>query len=115
MGISPTDTQTLIENVDLVINCAASVDFNTRLDDAARINIFGTLRAHDLFSRMVRGKTFLHVSTAYVNADIPGFLEERIYPKGFDPEALFAELQAMKEVNQFISLFFSLPLRLRKS
>jgi thioester reductase-like protein len=92
LGLSPSDIETLIENVDLFINCAASVDFNARLDDAASINIFGTLRAHQVFSRMKKALAFLHVSTAYVNADLPGFLDERVYLKNLDPEALANQL-----------------------
>ncbi len=43
-GISPKDREMLINELDVIINCAASVDFNERLCDAFQINYFGALR-----------------------------------------------------------------------
>jgi fatty acyl-CoA reductase len=34
LGISQEDKEYLINNVNVVLNCAASVDFNQRLDEA---------------------------------------------------------------------------------
>ena len=98
------DRQLLIENVDLVINCAASVDFNARLEDAASINIFGTQKVYELFSQMQRAVNFLHVSTAYVNSDMQGFIEERIYEKNTDAQKIIASLVDLKEVDNFFAL-----------
>ncbi len=74
----------LCDKVDLVINCAASVDFNARLDDATQINIFGTLKVYELYLQMKKAINFLHVSTAYVNSDVSGYIEEKLYDKNID-------------------------------
>ena len=34
LALKPEDRSTLIEDLDIIINCAASVDFNERLCDA---------------------------------------------------------------------------------
>ena len=82
----------LIENVHIVINSAASIDFNSRLDEAININIKGTLRVYDLVRRMKRIENFVHISTAYVNCNLQGWIEERIYELDQDPEKLINEL-----------------------
>ena len=44
LGLSVNDEKEIIENVNIIMNCAASIDFNARLDDAININIKGTLK-----------------------------------------------------------------------
>jgi thioester reductase-like protein len=109
LGLSLENQLMLIEKVDLVINCAASVDFNARLEDAASINIFGTSRVFDLFSKMKHSINFLHVSTAYVNSDMPGYIEEKIYDKNTDAQMMINLLSKTKEVMfiSFLSLDYS--------
>ena len=48
LGISDSDKATLVKELDLVINCAASTNFDDPLLDALNINYFGTLRMLDL-------------------------------------------------------------------
>ena len=59
----------LIEKVHVVINCAASVDFNAPLHEALEINYFGTQRMFELACQVRHLENFVHVSTAYVNSD----------------------------------------------
>ena len=82
----------LIDNVHIVINSAASIDFNSRLDEAININIKGTLRVYDLVRRMKRLENFVHISTAYVNCNLQGWIEERIYDIDQDPEKMIQDL-----------------------
>ena len=82
----------LIENVHVVINSAASIDFNSRLDEAININIKGTLRVYELVKKMKRLENFVHISTAYVNCNMQGWIEERIYDIDQDPENFINEL-----------------------
>ena len=91
LGLSEEDFKELTENLHVMINCAASVDFNAPLKDAIDINVFGTLRMFDLAQKVKRLESFLHVSTAYVNADKPGFVEEKVYDLSADPEKLINE------------------------
>lgn len=41
LALKPEDRERLINDVDVIINCAASVDFNERLCDALQVNYFG--------------------------------------------------------------------------
>eukprot|EP00742_Colponemidia_sp_Colp-10_P010413 GILJ01011431.1.p1 GENE.GILJ01011431.1~~GILJ01011431.1.p1 ORF type:complete len:1177 (+),score=214.25 GILJ01011431.1:40-3570(+) len=95
LGLSREDYAMLTANVDVVINCAASVDFNSRLDEAIQINVLGPQRMLDLARKCRDLKAFVHVSTAYVNANKRGWVEEKIYPCQFDPEALIQDVLKM--------------------
>ena len=59
----------LTSKVEVVINCAASTDFNMELEQATIINIEGALRMQDLAKECENINIFSHVSTAYVNCD----------------------------------------------
>lgn len=50
LAIKSEDRERLVNELDVIINCAASVDFNERLCDAFQINYFGCLRMHELAS-----------------------------------------------------------------
>lgn len=63
----------------MIINCAASIDFNARLDDAMNININGPLRIIELARRMKKLECLTHISTCYVNCDLKGLIKEQIY------------------------------------
>ena len=69
LALSPESERILIEETQVVFHCAASVDFNSRLDEAVNINIKGTLRLFDLAKKMKRLENFMHISTCYVNSD----------------------------------------------
>lgn len=72
LGLSEHDENYIIENIDVIINSAASVDFNARIDDAINTNTLGTLRVYSLAKKCKKIVNFLHVSTAYVNSDKRG-------------------------------------------
>jgi thioester reductase-like protein len=67
LGMSVEDEKELIENVNFIMNCAASIDFNARLDDAININIKGTMKMLELAKKIKNLNNFTHVSTCYVN------------------------------------------------
>lgn len=48
LAMRPEDRQRLMKELQVIINCAASVDFNERLCDAININYMGCLRMLDL-------------------------------------------------------------------
>jgi thioester reductase-like protein len=48
LALRPEDRERLVNDLDVIINCAASIDFNERLCDALQINYFGCLRMHEL-------------------------------------------------------------------
>ena len=97
LGISPEDQELIINNVDIFINSAASVNFDDPLKDALNINYFGASRMLDLAKRCKNLKVFTHVSTAYVNCNrASGLVDEKIYEdQGEDVEETVRKLMSM--------------------
>jgi alcohol-forming fatty acyl-CoA reductase len=48
LGLTPEDRKMITNDCQIVLNIAASVDFNSRLDQAIEINIDGALRMQQL-------------------------------------------------------------------
>ncbi|XP_022167367.1 fatty acyl-CoA reductase wat-like isoform X2 [Myzus persicae] len=65
MGLSLNDLAWMIENVNFIFHCAATIKFNEPLELASKINIQGTENLLALASKMKNLKGFVHVSTAY--------------------------------------------------
>lgn len=78
-----------------MVNCAASIDFNARLDHSIDSNIKGTLRMLELAASLKNLEIFTHVSTCYVNSDLSGLIKEEIYDRGIDPDEQLRELEEM--------------------
>lgn len=68
LGISQSDRSTLLNNVNVVIHSAASLDFNETLRTTVNINLLGTRRVLDLCKQIKDLKAFVQVSSAYVNS-----------------------------------------------
>jgi thioester reductase-like protein len=81
LGISPSDREILVNNLDVVINCAASVNFEDPLHVALNINYFGSLRMLELAKECKNIKAYCQVSTCYVNSNLPSgeLITEEIY------------------------------------
>lgn len=79
LGISPKDRETLINNVNVVIHSAATLDFNESLRPTVNINLLGTRRVLELSGAIRNLQAHVHVSSAYVNAYLTE-CEERLYP-----------------------------------
>jgi len=62
-------TNMLIENVNVIIHCAATADFNARLDDAIKINVKGPMEVLSLAKRIKNLENFVYASTCFVNSD----------------------------------------------
>lgn len=96
LGLSESDRAMVTAETDVVINCAASVNFDDPLLDALEINYFGCLRMLELAKECKNILTFTHVSTAYVNSNLPGNsrVEEKVYdlPNNEDPEEYIARI-----------------------
>ena len=94
LGISEGDRKMLMNELDVIINCAASVNFDDHLHDAIRINFLGTLKMLSLAKSCHNLQSFTHVSTCYVNANRSDFIKECIYdlPNAQDPEEVIESL-----------------------
>lgn len=79
LGLSEKDYTELVEKCHIILNCAASIDFNARLDQAIESNIKGSLRMMQLAKDMKNLEIFTHVSTCYVNCNMTGLIREEIY------------------------------------
>lgn len=76
LGLSKYDYEEIVERCHIIINCAASIDFNARLDQAIESNIRGSLRMMDLAKKVKNIEIFTHISTCYVNCNLTGLLRE---------------------------------------
>jgi hypothetical protein len=69
----------LLAETDWVINCAANVEFMEPLKKIVMDNVVSALHVLDFAKRCHRLRGMVHVSTAYVNANKPGQVQESIY------------------------------------
>jgi len=96
-GVSASDFEIMSLSVKVVFHCAASIDFDERIDRAMELNVHGPLRMLELAFKFPELKTFVHVSTCYVNSNRPGeTIEEKIYPLAFDPEQIISQVAKMQ-------------------
>ncbi|CAI6361900.1 unnamed protein product [Macrosiphum euphorbiae] len=87
LGLSPIDHDWLIENVNFVFHCAATIKFNEPLPLALRINIQGTENLLELATKMNTLKGFVHVSTAYSHCP-KSEINEQFYPVSISAKEL---------------------------
>jgi fatty acyl-CoA reductase len=96
LALSPKDRQLLIDNVNVVIHSAATLDFQASLKPTVLINLLGTRQIMQLCQQMKNLVTMVHVSSAYVNS----FLletEERLYPAPEDAEKVIEIAKSKSE------------------
>jgi long-chain acyl-CoA synthetase len=87
LGLEPGVYEQLAGNLDVIINSAATVVFDERLDLAVNLNTLGPKRLMEL-ARLSEG-IYVHISTAYVSGKRTGFIPEKL----LDPmEAIDAQL-----------------------
>ncbi|XP_073989404.1 putative fatty acyl-CoA reductase CG8306 [Rhodnius prolixus] len=79
LGLSNNDKQTLIDNVNIVFHCAATLDFEADLKCTVKINLLGTRRVVELCKKIKNLNGLLHVSSAYVNSHLLR-VDEKLYP-----------------------------------
>ena len=101
-GLEESAFAELAAEIDLVVNCAASVNFREPLDDALATN---TLSLYSIIQlTRARKVPLVHVSTCYVNGYNEGTIEETIAPPAqlslprneagfYDVEPLIASMQ----------------------
>jgi len=80
LGISDTDRQLLIENINIAFHSAATVRFDEPMKTAVNMNIIGVKKVIDLCKKLNNLEAFVHVSTAYANCDRQHIREEIYMP-----------------------------------
>uniref|UniRef100_A0A8C5N2L9 Fatty acyl-CoA reductase n=1 Tax=Leptobrachium leishanense TaxID=445787 RepID=A0A8C5N2L9_9ANUR len=96
LDLSKQDQDTLIETIEILFHCAATVRFNESLRDAMQLNVIATQRLLHLAQRMKKLEVFIHVSTAYANCNRKQ-IEEIVYPPPVDPKKLIESLEWMDD------------------
>ncbi|XP_046837370.1 fatty acyl-CoA reductase wat-like [Vespa crabro] len=96
LGISKIDRATLIREVSIVFNVAATVRFNEAMKAAIAINVRSLRDLIKLSKEMPNLKSFVHVSTAYANC-LYNQIEEKIYDPPIDADKLIDLIDLMEE------------------
>ncbi|XP_010514782.1 PREDICTED: probable fatty acyl-CoA reductase 5 [Camelina sativa] len=65
------------KEIDIVVNVAATTNFDERYDVGLGINTFGALNVLNFAKKCDKAQLFLHVSTAYVCGEKAGLLPEK--------------------------------------
>ncbi|XP_050598496.1 putative fatty acyl-CoA reductase CG5065 isoform X2 [Bombus affinis] len=84
LGLSREDRNLLLEKVNIVFHAAATVRFNEPLHVAVNVNTKGTLRVIELWNELKHPISFVHVSTAFSNANLHE-IEEKVYTTSLKP------------------------------
>ena len=79
LGLTPELRKELTDNLNIIINGAAAVDMNVELEKAVRVNVTGAHLLLLLADECPNIEVFCHNSSAYVNGDRLGYIEERLY------------------------------------
>ena len=95
LGMSDEDIALIQQRVHIFIHSAATVNFTERLPDAINLNVLGSLRLFDIAKSSANCECFAHISTAYVNCNKSGTVEEILYPLDFDPASTLQNLLEM--------------------
>ena len=96
IGLTTELLHEIYPKLNMIIHSAAIVDFNERLDRAVELNVLGSLRLMEIAKRCAHMESFVHVSTAYVNSNRRGWIEEKLYPLGYDPDEMLHKVREMK-------------------
>ncbi|KAM9278660.1 fatty acyl-CoA reductase 1 isoform 4-T5 [Morus bassanus] len=96
LNLSESDKKKLIECINIIFHCAATVRFNETLRDAVQLNVTATQQLLFLAQRMKNLEVFMHVSTAYAYCNRKQ-IEEVVYPPPVDPRKLIDSLEWMDD------------------
>ena len=97
LGLPPETKAELTQNLNIIINSAASMDFDESIDVAIRINTTGALLLLKLAEECHKIEAFLQVSTTVVNCDRTGYVEETLYDSGIDWHSEYHKLVTMSK------------------
>ncbi|KAI8976058.1 male sterility protein-domain-containing protein [Pilobolus umbonatus] len=89
MDLSDEDHALLLQNIDLIIHCAANMDGNESLKAAVKTNCLGTLQLLDLANKCKSVSGFIYLSSLqYFNQDAKTSNEKHLYPLPTDDSAI---------------------------
>uniref|UniRef100_A0A0D9XAU2 Fatty acyl-CoA reductase n=1 Tax=Leersia perrieri TaxID=77586 RepID=A0A0D9XAU2_9ORYZ len=82
LGLHPSVLRDLADDLDVIVNGAATTNFYGRYDVSLDVNVMGVKHLCQLAKKCPRLKVFLHVSTAYAGGDREGLIQERPFEEG---------------------------------
>ncbi|KAL2930231.1 Fatty acyl-CoA reductase 1 [Bienertia sinuspersici] len=82
MGVTNDQLIEMHDNIDIVINVAASTRFDERYDVALGVNTFGAKNVINFANQCTKIQLLIHVSTAYVCGERTGLISEKPYAMG---------------------------------
>jgi long-chain acyl-CoA synthetase len=94
LGVGGDDYRRLCDEVEVIINSAAVVVFDERLDLSLNLNTLGARRMMDVARDCRRLRAVIHISTCYVSGTRKGWVAEELTEPAFDVEAEATRLQA---------------------
>ncbi|XP_044235646.2 fatty acyl-CoA reductase 1 isoform X2 [Ursus arctos] len=96
LALSEEDNEIIIDSVNIIFHCAATVRFNENLRDAVQLNVIATRQLILLAQQMKNLEVFMHVSTAYAYCNRK-HIDEVVYPPPVDPKKLIDSLEWMDD------------------
>ncbi|XP_044731403.1 fatty acyl-CoA reductase 1-like [Chrysoperla carnea] len=95
-GLSDSDLEFIINEINIVFHAAASVRFDDSLKDAILINTRGTNELLKILKQMKNLKVYLHTSTTYCNIDKDvDAIEEKVYKATTNWETMIKAAETM--------------------
>lgn len=100
LGLKSDLKATLIEELNVIIGCAATINFSESLHDAIQTNYLGPVRMMDLAFQCKNLVSFAHVSTAFVDGNTPNgsYFTETIREMQGEVEQVMADCLKMDPV-----------------
>ncbi|KAJ8440570.1 hypothetical protein Cgig2_028699 [Carnegiea gigantea] len=78
----PDLMEELLRNIDVIVNLAATTNFDERYDVSLYLNTLGAKHILDFAKKCPNLKVFVQVSTAYVSGEAAGLIKESPYYMG---------------------------------
>jgi thioester reductase-like protein len=79
LGLTQEQRDDLCQNLNIIINSAASVFKDEQLDLTVRVNAGGAIQLLKIAEDSPKFETFVQVSSVMVNCEKTGFIEESVY------------------------------------
>ncbi|XP_050536683.1 fatty acyl-CoA reductase wat-like [Daktulosphaira vitifoliae] len=79
LNLSQNNLEWIVNNVNFIFHCAATLKFDEHIKKATQINVEGTERLLNIATQMKNLKGFIHVSTAYSHCPRQE-IDEEFYP-----------------------------------
>ena len=96
MGLSVSDREILTNEVSVIIHSAASVEFDLPLEQATQINTDGSLEVLRLGKECLNLKSYVHISTCYVNGNQFGTIAEKVYDCPYNPQEMYEYIKSSR-------------------